>query len=321
MKIVRLEIESFRGAPDGAYDFAREGEVASLRTFTGRSGSGKSSLLAAIATAKEAAAPSAAPPRPAHCLARGRSEGRIDATWLLEAAEAEEAKAADLVVNTTWRFTATSAYLDAPAGLRKLFGRFDLSDAVPKVELVPDEVSTDTTRPLPDLPALRAHRSIERADKYAWAPSALTKSMLAEAVATGAALREKGILVAAEEEPGPTERYRRALSALAPRVLLGPLADFGDGPETTFAITGGADALRWRSLSASQRRAVTIAVAFSHLGLARSLVLWDAPDRYFGPDYAQAVAAIRAIVPEGQVVLATSPEAPELSGAFASSIG
>lgn len=310
MKIARLEVEAFQGAPDGAYDFAVDGGVAPLSVVQGGPRTGKTSLLAAIAAAKEIAGPTGVPPSAARVLRQGAARGRVEATWLLSVQEAELARTSDTLVSTRWTFSRDGSSVDAPAGLRKLFARFSLADEVSKLELIPEELSTEATRAVPELPALKSQRAVARADKYAWAPAVLAQAMLGEAIAVRGKLREQGMVVEGEVADS-TERFRRAMLAVAGHLRLGPLTDFGDGTEPTFSTAARPEGLRWVALAASERRALSLAIAAVHLGLSRSLVLWDSPDRAFGPRaYPDALHALKDLLPDAQIVLALDAAEP-----------
>jgi hypothetical protein len=317
MKIARLEIESFRGAPDGIYDFSRDGGVAPLTVVAGRPRSGKSGLLAAVVGAKEAAAPSGPPMPTSRALRRGARRGRVEVSWLLDTAEAQEARTSDTLVSTVWTFSDDGFSLDTPAGLRKLLARFSLGDEIAKVELVPEELCSEPKRPLPATSLLRSERSTTRPDKYAWAVTALKETMLAEAIAMRGQLRDQGLLVESEAESDSTStHYRKAAGVAAPHIRVGLLADLGDGPEPTFHQDGSRDGVGWHALAASDRRTIAFAVAASHLGLSRSLVLWDSADRTFGDrGYAAMVRALQQLCPTAQLVVSLDAPPTELPDA------
>jgi hypothetical protein len=315
MKIARLEVESFQGAPDGVYDFLDGGEVSPMTVLTGRARSGKSSILAAIAAAKGVAAPTGVPPSAERVLKPGAKSGRLKVIWRLEEAEAELARTSDTIVQTSWAFSREGSTVDAPAGVRKLFARFSLAPEVSKLELIPEEWTTEPSRQLPEAPALRAQRASARADKYAWAPAALTQAMLGEAIAVRGRLQDQGMVVEGEVADA-TARYRLALLAVAPHLRIGPLVDAGDGPEPTFAAPNLPHGMRWTALAGSDRRALALTIAAVHLGLSSSLVLWDSPDRSFGAELCRPIAtAMRQLLPEAQLVLTLDATSPPLEGA------
>ncbi len=321
MKIARLEVESFRGAPDGAYDFTRDGRAQQVVALTGAPRGGRSSVLGAVVAAREAVAPTRGLPPVASLLRRGARGGRIEVTWELEPSEAEVARTSDTLAATRVLLSGDRATVDAPAGLRRLFGRFDLGDDVAKVELIPEDLSTEAARTLPGEAALRAQRTSARPDKYAWAPAALARTMLAEAVAVRERLREEGVVVEGAGT-GALERYRTALLGVVPTLRLGSLCDTGDGPEPTFASAAWAEGRTWDALSGSERRAAALAVAAVHLGLSRSLLLWDSPDRAFGPrTYAEVVEGLRSVLVDAQLVIAVDAESPIPAGALALPLG
>lgn len=319
MKIARLELQAFAGAPDGLYELSREGRVAPLTAVAGGPRAGKTSLLVAIAAAKEAVAPTG-PPRLSHPLRLGAPRGHVEATWELDVDEAEAARLSDTIAVTRWEITPDGGKCDAPAGLRKLFGMFDTNDSIAKVELVPEELTTGATTKVPDPPALKSQRTALRADKYGWAPAALTQALLGEAIAVRGKLREQGMVVEGEV-PDDSERFKKALLAVAPHLRLGKLADYGNGPEPTFTTETRPEGLPWSSLAATDRAALALAIGCVHLGLGRSVLLWDSPDRSFGPRSAAAMAALRHVVPEAQLVVALDAETPPPDGAHVLRLG
>ena len=91
MKLLRLSLENYRGAPNGAYAFTRPESGAPLDVVyvTGAPSSGKTTFLEAIAALKESVGAYGSPPDPARLLRRGVTSGRIEGTWLLSPAEME----------------------------------------------------------------------------------------------------------------------------------------------------------------------------------------------------------------------------------------
>ncbi len=152
------------------------------------------------------------------------------------------------------------------------------------------------------------------ADKYGWVRSALTQTMLGDAVALRGKLRAQGMVVEGETE-GATERYQRAVQAVTPHLRLASLVDFGNGPEPTFAIRqqggeSGSD-IPWSALSGTDRRALSLAIAATYLGLSRSIVLWDSPDRLFGRDrFIPVLEALSGLLPHAQLVVGLETGSP-----------
>jgi len=310
MKIARIEVESFQGAPDGAYDFCRDGGVAPWTAVVGAPRAGKSSVLGAIARAKEVVGPGGVALGGPRVLRHGAVSGRVEATWLLDVAEAEAARVSDVLVATRWTFSSDRSSVDAPAGLRKLFSTFSRSDAVAKLEVIPEQLSTEAAREVPEVAALRSARGAPRAGKYTWAPAALKQALLGEAVALRGELRDKGLVLEGETTDS-SARYRQAISAVAPHLSLGVVADLGAGLEPTFVAAAHPGGIGWSSLAASDRQALAIAIAGTYLGLSRSLLLWDSPDRTCGAGtHGALLRAIMTLFPDAQLVMSLDAATP-----------
>src|SRR5688572_4922796 len=88
MKISSLEARGFRGLPDGTYEFGAEADRAEpITVVRGAPATGKTSLLDAVAVAKEVVGAYGAPPDPARLVRRGAREATLRATWHLSEAE------------------------------------------------------------------------------------------------------------------------------------------------------------------------------------------------------------------------------------------
>src|SRR4051812_7425389 len=123
MKLLRLVLDSFRGAPNGVYSFVHPSTGAPLDTVlvTGPASSGKTSLLEAIIALKESVGAWGAPPDPTRLIRRGATRGLVEGTWLLSASEVERAGARQATVITRFELGADAAPPELEVGLRDLF--------------------------------------------------------------------------------------------------------------------------------------------------------------------------------------------------------
>src|SRR5271170_5980115 len=98
MKLTRLVLENFRGAPSGAWSFTGpDGAPLDTVFVTGPASSGKTAFLEAIAALKESVGAYGMPPLTRHLLRRGASAGKVEGTWRFTA---EEMTRADLKEST-----------------------------------------------------------------------------------------------------------------------------------------------------------------------------------------------------------------------------
>src|SRR5262245_46556093 len=110
MKLLRLSLDNFRGAPNGEWSFTHPTTGAPLDVIyvTGPAASGKTTFLEAIISLKESVGAYGVPPDPERLLRRGAKSGRIEGTWQLTAEEMARAEVAQ---------TTVSARLDLGEGL------------------------------------------------------------------------------------------------------------------------------------------------------------------------------------------------------------
>jgi hypothetical protein len=131
MKLMRLVLQGIRGVRDGSYPFA---EVALV---TGGPASGKTSLLEAVAAAKEITGSYSAPADPRRLLRPGEARGRIEVTWLLSDAERARAGLVDAEQTVVRELGEGARPPDVPARLRKLFAAYSSDPEHGKFEYFP----------------------------------------------------------------------------------------------------------------------------------------------------------------------------------------
>src|SRR3954468_15356408 len=84
MKLTRLVLENFRGAPSGNWSFTGpDGAPLDTVIVTGPASSGKTAFLEAIAALKESVGAYDMPPATRRLLRRGASAGKVEGTWQL----------------------------------------------------------------------------------------------------------------------------------------------------------------------------------------------------------------------------------------------
>ncbi len=310
MRLLKISVQSFRGAPDGAYSFAHAatGAPAALTLVTGEPASGKTSLLHAIAAVKELVGGSVPPPDPARLRRRGATSGAVSATWLLTAEEAASAKLAGATLVTD------VALADGPAPLfdphvRALFSAQPPDPATGKLELFPANrrisLSQASLRAPPaDLAAPRLRVSRDPG-KYDGVRDALVDLASRDAAQAAARLAERG-LVARWEQQDSLEPIRRSLAPLAPWLWLEGVAPRGAAHEVRFRRDDGA-AIELADLSESEQQALLFAVVFDRVGLRRAIALVDQPELFIHPgEQVRFLRALEALGADNQIIAATT---------------
>lgn len=308
MKLVRLTLESFRGAPDGAYAFTSPSDGAPLDTVyvTGAASSGKTAFLEAIAALKESVGAYGLPPNPARLLRRGAKAGRIEGTWQLSPAERERAETRQATCTAALELGEGVVPALADPGLRQLFAAYSHDPAQGKLEYFPANrrlSGRETARPAP-VAREAALRLGSSPDKYASIPRALIELALADGVEAVEAATARGVLLKGDLRDSLAP-YRRDLAELAPGIRLLGVRHGGDGPELVFERADGAR-LALDELSDSERQAVLFCVTFRRIGLSRSIVLIDQPELYLHADAQLRFArALGLLGTDNQMFLAT----------------
>jgi hypothetical protein len=308
LKLLRLVIENFRGAPNGAYSFAHPSSGAPVDTvlITGPASSGKTSLLEAIAVLKESAGPWGMPPDPARLIRRGATSGAIEGTWLLSAAEIERAKAKQANVVTRFELGAAARVPDVEPGLRELFVSYDHDPARGKLEYFPANrrlAPRGGAAPL-DVEAEARQRLGSSPTKYASIKRALVDLALRDGVRTLEEAASRGLLFRSDQRDSLL-MYKRDLAGMLPHLrLLGVDLESGS-PELCFERDDGAR-LGLDDLSDSEKQAVLFVATFRRIGLSRSIVLVDQPELCLHADAQLGfVRSIEGLGIDNQIFLAT----------------
>lgn len=306
MKLLDLHTIGVRGVPDGAYSFTDPGTGAPLGVvlITGGPASGKTSLLEAIAAAKEAIGAYGGLPETKRLRRAGAEEAHITATWLLTDVELERAQLDEAKQTVTWDLTSSGLRTDAAPGLRRLFASYSRAPGLGKVEYFPtNRRLTPPARAAFGRPGREAEaraRLTRARDKYACILDGLHELALDEASRAARALRESG---PREALPDMFEPFAQAITALLPALRL-----------SGFELGGGSLRLSGRSgevvgpdeLSDSEHQGVLLALAFRYFGMDHSIVLIDEPELHIHASArVRFLEALAALGRDNQIIAAT----------------
>jgi len=286
MKLLRLALDNFRGAPNGEYAFTHPTTGTPLDTIyvTGPAASGKTTFLEAIAALKESVGAYGLGPNPARLLRRGARSGRVTGTWQLTPGEMARAEAKQATVEAKLDLGEGLAPDLADAGLRALFEGYSHDSALGKFEYFPANRRLspgDGAKPLPL--ALEAGLRLRASpEKYACIRQALLDLALADGVGTVQEAKARGVLLKRDTRDSLAP-YRADLAELAPGIRLGGVEMRGDDPELFFERPDGGR-LVLDDLSDSEKQAILFCVTYRRIGLSHSLVLIDQPELYLHAD-------------------------------------
>jgi hypothetical protein len=308
MKLLRLHLENFRGAPNGVYSFVHPSTGAPVDTvlITGPASSGKTSLLEAIAALKESVGAWGSPPDAARLVRRGAATGAIEGTWLLSTSEVERAGAKQATVVTRFPLGADAPFPELDVGLRDLFSAYDHDPNHGKFEYFPS--NRRLTPRAGDKPAELAREARLRLGtsptKYASIKRALIDLALRDGVKTLEESASRGVLFRSDQRDSLLP-YRRDLAGMLPHLRLLGVDLSGDAPELSFERDDGARLLL-DDLSDSEQQAVLFVATFRRIGLSRSIVLVDQPELGLHADAQLGfVRAIEGLGVDNQLFLAT----------------
>ena len=310
MKLVRFDVTGARGVADGAYSFAdgRTGAPLDVVIVTGAPSSGKTSLLQAIAAAKEATGGYGAPVDGTRLLRRGAARGRVEATWLLSEAERAQAGLAEARHTVAWDLASGTVRADADPRLRRLFAAFSRAPEHGKLEYFPASRRLVARRPLagsrPSEAAEARLRATSDPDKYADLIPALGEVAREDAAHLARLVAERGIALRSLA-PSSLAPYKTAVATMLPELRLSEVEPGERSPAVRFV---GRDrcAVDLTELSASEEQGVLFALAFRHLGLNGSLVLIDEPELHVHAEgRVRFLQAIVALGRDNQIIAAT----------------
>ena len=311
MKLLRLTCHSIRGVPDGSYSFAAapNGVPLDCVFVTGGPGSGKTSLLEAIAAIKEATGSYGLPPDGGRMLRRGVTAGRIEATWLLSTAELARAELEDAQHGVCWRLATARVGFEVAPRLRRLFARYSVDPGVGKFELFSANrrISTEVASSrFPRLPADEPHlRLTSERDKYVDFRLYLRALVLSDAARLAQLLDAQGIVLRSQQ-PDALAPFKEAIAALLPDLRLATIELEDRTARVWFQRRDGVR-VELDELSESEQQAVLFAVTFRRLGLNHSVILIDTPDLHLHPRrHAAFFAGLLELGRDNQIVAATT---------------
>jgi hypothetical protein len=310
MKLLRLEVEGVRGVLDGVYSFAnpRTGAPLDVAVVMGAPRSGKTSLLDAIAAAKEAVGSYGAPVAPRLLRARGARHANITATWTISETERTRAGLDDVMHTVKWALDGESLRAeDVDPGLRRLFADYSRDLERSKLEYFPANRGWGARQRsivVNDAAEARQRAGKDPA-KYAHLPRALHERSQEEGRAATRVLAERGVALR-KDVPDSLGHFNEAVGALLPDLRLLDV-EMRDG-EPVLRLTRRRDraVLELDELSESEQQLLLFAVAFRHFGLNHSLVLIDEPELHVHA--AERVRLLQALVALGfdnQIIVAT----------------
>jgi hypothetical protein len=308
VKLLRLVLENFRGAPNGAYSFVHSSTGAPVGTvlITGPASSGKTSFLDAIATLKESVGAWGAPPDGARLVRRGATAGVIEGTWLLSSSEMERASAKQATVVTRFELGPNATPPELDVGLRDLFSAYDHDPEHGKFEYFPSNrgLTPRAGAAVRDLPGEARQRLGRSPTKYASIKRALVDLALRDGVKTLDEAAARGLLFRSDQRDSLLP-YKRDLAGMLPHLRLLGVELEGDAPELAFERDDGAR-LGLDDLSDSEQQAVLFVATFRRIGLSRSIVLVDQPELGLHADAQLGfVRAIEGLGVDNQLFFAT----------------
>lgn len=313
MKILKLVLKNFRGAPDGAYSFAPRGTPLDLVLVTGRPRCGKTSLLEAIIAAKEAVGRYGAPLVPRQLLRHGVDSGDIQATWLLSEAEASWAGLQQREWITRYSFARTAGAATHERKLERIFSRYGHAASQAKFEYFP--AGRQLPASWPPLPEAASEldeariRLIADPDKYAEIYRTLADVALEDGLRTARLLGPA--IAIARHEGDALSPFRDAIAAVAPHLRLQGVGTYDGELLFQFARRDGS-VVELRELSGAERQAVIFGVTFRRIGLNNSVVLIDLPELHIHPEEQSRFCSAVATLGTGNQIIATTSSADVL---------
>lgn len=301
MKLLELSLENVLGAPNTTLSFAHGGVPAPITLVAGGAGCGKTSVLRAIAAAKEAVGAYRRAPSRKALLRRGAARGLLAARWALDPDE-RDAMGGATTYEHSLELGVDGPLPEVPEALRALFrvhsrphGKLELFGANRALFPVLPE------RPVADELALRA---AEAAHKYQTLGSYLVSQALGDGLAALTTLAADGLLLraAAHDRLGAVAGD---FARFVPDVRLTGLSLVDGRRSLVFRHRAGAE-LTLAELSACEAQALLFAGTFHRFGLTRSLVLVDEPSLHVATDHQPAFfQALATLGGDNQIIAAT----------------
>jgi len=312
VKLLRIDVQNFRGVPDGTYELGHGDAPHDVVVVTGRPSSGKTSLLEAIVAAKEAAGPYGSPPDAKWCLRSGAMQGRVVTTWVLTEAEAELAAQTSPVCTTSWDFGEGSARVEGDSRVRQLLATHAPGPASGKFEYFPAtrRLFGEAWRPLPP-PSKSADlffRLARAPEKYACIRRMFVDLALADGIRTAGALALRGLAIQGSQSDSLAP-FKKALGTLAPDLRLVSVEPRERSACILFQRRDGVQ-VELENLSDSEQQLVVFAATFVQQSLDNSVVLIDTPEANIHPyEHVRLLQGLIGLGRGNQLIVATTSEA------------
>ncbi len=311
MKIVRIETEGLRGVADGVYSFAHPhtGTPFDVSYVTGPIASGKTTLLRAIATAKEHAAGYAPSSDPRELLRPLASNGRLTLVLLLNDDERRLADLGDPVQQLQIRLSGARAEIEPRLGRLLRVYSHDASHGL--ITLLPANrhmrlPQWAAPEPPPDISAEARLCLSDDEDKYRALAPWLHQKLVGDASTTTARLRDGGLLSNSQAQ-NSLAPFSRGLAALCPDLRLRGLSENG---EHVALVRRSGEIVALHELSRGELDAVLLAATHQRLGLNNSVVLIDRPALWTSyDDHVRWMAELMQLGEGNQVIAATTTPA------------
>jgi energy-coupling factor transporter ATP-binding protein EcfA2 len=310
MKIAHIKTENLRGVRDGAYSFthANTGQPFDIVFITGPMASGKTTLLEAIAMAKERAGSYGTPVDARAFLKRGASNGSVRLSLLLDEGERQRAELREPV-----------QVIDVPLGgapplnvhpqLRALLAEYSHTTDIGKWEYFPANRRLEPAwawgeEPPPDEAAEARLRLSRASDKYRGVAAWLRERVLDDATQLDKTLANRG-LVSVAERPTSLAPFAFGLAKLCPQLRFSGL---GPDARTPWFERVDGHGVPIDALSDGERDAVLVVATHARIGLTGSVVLIDRPELHVAASAQSAWLRATAQLGDNQIIAATTSE-------------
>lgn len=290
MELSAIRIEGIRNIGSFELRLSHQAPV----VITGSAGSGKTSILEAVLTAKQAFRPGAIEPEPGAWLGDGRRAGMVELEWKLAETERAYAKVDAETVVTRWGVGSPST--GASLRLRELIERTPLAYFDQARHL-----GQQSAQPFPG-PRLQGLRG---PSKYDWIEKRLVDLADEEARRTVAHLEERGLALASRDL-GALRGFDTTLQNLCPRLRWGGIKRVDDRSKALFVRSSG-QASTLEALSDSERMAILLAAALDAVPVEGAIILIDSPELGQHPsDHAGVFDTLTRVIPRTQWIAAST---------------
>jgi hypothetical protein len=302
MKLIAVKTRGLRGVPDVELQIGGQDGSTTPFLITGPSGSGKTRLLEAIIACKEALGGYGRPPSAEGWIRTGRDYASIETGWVV----------GGRTIGLRWGIGVGAVPVEVAPDVRRVLSHYVAGGDEPKVEYF------DAGRQVPRtaLPGLSwnpadvdaAARLTKDSRKYAWVRDYLVTQWREGTARIAARLDATGVAMPADRGQA-TSAFERALAQLTPRLRFAGVQESRAGARVLFSDRSTGD-IELSQLCDGDLAVVLFAAGVEALGLQRSLVLIDLPERAIHPeDQRHVFDALVSLVPHGQIIAATTSPA------------